>query len=300
MQQDIGTEMRDVELDSLGERLSALRLCGPDAAKAMRRSLEQYGQLTTITMFRDGATLEIVDGFKRVRAARELGLRALSGRVFEIDTVEAKLRLRALQLSSGLTELEEGWLVRSLHRDDGLTLPAIAHRLQRHKSWVWRRLMLVEALLPALQTDVRLGLLAPRAAVAVSRLPRGNQQAAAAVVMQHGMTVPQAELLVAAAIAQPDESTRAAWLVQRQNETAPLPPGPRPHRRTRSEVEWLSADISKVHELAVRLTTRLYDRPLSSLTHGSADLLRGALHRLAPVLRALVDLVEAAKCKDTA
>ena len=298
MQPDTRTQMRDVALDSLGERLSVLRLCGPDATQAMRRSLEQYGQLTTITMFRDGTTLEIVDGFKRVRAARELGLHTLSGCVFEIDSVEAKLRLRALQLSHGLTELEEGWLVRSLHRDDGLPLPAIALQLQRHKSWVWRRLMLVEALLPDLQTDVRLGLLAPRAAVAVSRLPRGNQKAAAAVVMQRGMTVPQTELLVAAAITQPDDH-RAAWLVQRLHESAPLLPGPRPQRRARSELQWLSTDIAKVHELAVRLTTRLYDRPLSTLTHGSADLLRGALHRLAPVLRVLVDVVDAAGRKDS-
>ena len=68
--------------------------------------------------------------------------------------------------------------MRSLFREDLLSLPEISRRLYRHRSWVWRRLMLVEALDPIVQTDVRLGLLTPRAAVAVSRLPRGNQQAA--------------------------------------------------------------------------------------------------------------------------
>jgi hypothetical protein len=46
----------------------------------------------------------------------------------------------------------------------------------RHKSWGLRRLMLVESLDPGVQADVRLGLIAVLAAVAVSRLPRGNQQ----------------------------------------------------------------------------------------------------------------------------
>ena len=86
--------------------------------------------------------------------------------------------------------------MRSLYREDGLTLPEIARLMQRHKSWVWRRLMLVEALTPALQAAVRLGLIAPRAAVVVSRLPHGNQQAAGTAVMRRGLTVRQTELLV--------------------------------------------------------------------------------------------------------
>jgi len=55
--------------------------------------------------------------------------------------------------------------------------------------------MLVEALDPAVQADVRLGLLMPRAAVAVSQLPRGNQQAASAVVVRRGLTFRQTEAL---------------------------------------------------------------------------------------------------------
>ena len=50
-----------------------------------------------------------------------------------------------------MAELEEGWLVRSLFREDLLSLPEISRRLYRHRSWVWRRLMLVEALDPIVQ-----------------------------------------------------------------------------------------------------------------------------------------------------
>jgi hypothetical protein len=99
-------------------------------------------------------------------------------------------------------------LVRSLYRDDKLSQPEIARRLDRHKSWVCRRLVLVEALDPAVQADVRLGLLAPRAAIALAALPRGNQVAASAVVIRRGLTVAQTERLVAELRDQP-EAARA-------------------------------------------------------------------------------------------
>jgi len=63
----------------------------------------------------------------------------------------------------------------------------------------------VEALDPAVQADVRLGLLMPRAAVVLGQLPRGNQHAAAGVVIRHGLTVRQVELWVAELLACADE-----------------------------------------------------------------------------------------------
>jgi hypothetical protein len=40
-----------VEIAVLGERLSALRLCDAEAITAVRRSLDQYGQLAAVTLF---------------------------------------------------------------------------------------------------------------------------------------------------------------------------------------------------------------------------------------------------------
>src|SRR5215831_14570148 len=212
--QQPATAPRLVEIATLGERLSALRLCDAGALTAMRRSLEQHGQLCALTLFVEPGGLEIVDGFKRVRAARALGWSTLLAHVDEVGAVEAKLRIRELHDGHGLTELEEAWLVRSLYREDGMSQPEIARRLYRHKTWVWRRLMLVESLDPLVQTDVRLGLLAPRAAVEVSRLPRGNQRAASAVVVRCGLTVRQTEALVEAILTEPDPAAREALLAR--------------------------------------------------------------------------------------
>ncbi|MEW6254012.1 MAG: ParB N-terminal domain-containing protein, partial [Planctomycetota bacterium] len=175
----------------LGERLGALRLCAPADVASVQRSLEQQGQLSAVTVFAVGDGVEVVDGFKRLRAARGLGWEEVQVRALDVDIVEAKLAIARLHERVGLTELEEAWLVRSLYRDDGLSQPEIAARLRRHKSWVSRRLLVAEALDEVVQADVRLGLLMPRAAVELAQLPRGNQQQAARVVVRGGMTVRQ-------------------------------------------------------------------------------------------------------------
>jgi hypothetical protein len=142
------TAPRLVEIATLGERLSALRLCDTDALTAMRRSLDQHCQLSAVTLFVEPCGVEIVDGFKRVRAARALGWSTLLAHVEEVDAIDAKLRIRALHDGHGLAELEEAWLVRSLYCENGVSQPEIARRLHRYKTWVWGRLMLVEALDP--------------------------------------------------------------------------------------------------------------------------------------------------------
>ncbi len=281
-------DTRLVAIATLGERLAPLRLCDATALAAVRRSLERYGQLTALTLFVETDQLEILDGFKRVRAARALGWTTLLARIDDVDAIEAKLRVAELHDRRGLTELEEAWLVRSLYRDDRLGQPEIARRMSRHKSWVWRRLMLVESLEPAVQAHVRLGLLAPRAAVAVSRLPRGNQIAASTVVVRRGLTVRQTDSLVQEVLERDGEEARADLLARRLDALAlDTQPGLHTPRAVRSEADVFALDVARAHAIAARLETRLLASPLATFTPGAAELLREALGRLAPVLRAL-------------
>src|SRR5690606_10681436 len=103
---------------------------------------------------------------------------------------------------------------------------------------------------PTVQDHVRLGLLAARSAVAVSRLPRGNQETASKVVRDRGLTVLQTELLVEEALHAVDAQARTALLERRRvapdNEARP---GPRPKRAARQEADWMSTDVLRVHEL---------------------------------------------------
>lgn len=166
----------------------------------------------------------------RARAARAIGWPTLIARIDDVGSIDAKLRLRELHDHRGLTELEEAWLVRSLYREDRVSQPEIA----------------------------RLGLIAPRAAVAVSRLPRGNQQAASAVVVRRGLTVRQTDALVNDALDQPAPTACEALLARRLDGPAiGTTPGPRSSRVARSDVDRVSLDILRVREIAARLEARL-------------------------------------------
>jgi ParB-like chromosome segregation protein Spo0J len=286
---------RMVDIAELGNCLAALRLCEAAAAEAMRRSLVRHGQLGPVLVFVQGGKMEVIDGFKRVHAARALGWTSLRARVADVGAVEAKVLLAGVHEGRELTELEEGWLIQSLYREDHLHQGVIAQRLGRHKSWVCRRLMLVESLDPAVQADVRLGLLTPRAALAVGQLPRGNQQAAAGLVIRRGLTVRQAELLVAELMDQPDDGTRAQQIARWLEGSPPgARSGIRPSRGARQEMDWLSADIRTVRQVAARLQARLCATSLCTFGPDAAGLLADSLVALTPVLAALQSAISAA------
>ncbi len=275
-----------VPVSTLGDRLSGLRLRDAAALETMSRSLVRHGQLTAIVVFAEGERLEIVDGFKRMHAARALGWSDLHATTADVDCVDAKVQIAALHGGRGLTELEEAWLVRSLYREDGLSQPEIARLLERHKSRVCRRLLLVEGLDPAVQADVRLGMIAPRAAVALAQLPRGNQAAASAVVIRRGLTVKQTELLVAEVIELSDDAARAERIAQRLTGTA-TSSGGRPKAPIRSEADWMAGDVATLLRVAARLEARLLATPLEALGGGAADVIFDGLVTLAPALAAL-------------
>jgi ParB/RepB/Spo0J family partition protein len=290
----MGTE-RSVAISNLGERLAALRLCEPTAVQAMQQSLTRYGQLTAIVLFAHEGKLEIIDGFKRLQAARRLGWSTLSACQQAVDAEQAITQIAALHAGRGLTELEEGFIIRALYREHGLSQPAIAQRLARHKSWVCRRLLLVEALDAEVQARVRLGLLAPRAAVALTALPRGNQLAASDVVVRRGLTVRQTELLAGQLLSTDGQEAHTVLLAQwASGEFAQSPSGRPPTRAVRSEADWLVYDVAALHRVAARVQARLLAAPLLALGPAAAELVSQSLQSLAPVLTSLTTTIATA------
>ena len=96
--------------------------------------------------------------------------------------------------------------MQALVRDDGLTQVEAAQLLGQHKSWVCRRLALLEKLSPEVKEDLRLGLLGPALARQLTRLPAGNQQAVLALTRRQALTAQElsgvVELLQGASPAQ--------------------------------------------------------------------------------------------------
>lgn len=169
--------VRRLECREIGEHYGRYRLHLPEAERAMARSLERYGQLSPVVVCQREQRYELIDGFKRLGAARTLPqLALLSVRLLEADERTAKAAIYGLNRAGGRTrELEEAWIIQALVREDGMSQVEVAELLGRHKSWVCRRLALIERLGPQARDELRVGLLSPTAARQVVRLPGGNQ-----------------------------------------------------------------------------------------------------------------------------
>jgi len=185
-----GGEVRPLPIDALGERYRRYRLSDPAAEEAMARSLRQYGQSSPVVVCLRDDQPELLDGFKRRAAAPLVALQSLSARVVEADEAAAKAAIYGLnRLGTQPSELEEAWIVHALVREDGLTQVQAAELLGHHKSWVSRRLALLERLCAEAKSELRLGLLAPSLARQLTQLPVGNQPAVLATARRESLTV---------------------------------------------------------------------------------------------------------------
>jgi ParB family transcriptional regulator, chromosome partitioning protein len=166
-----------LKTEEIGEHYGRYRLHVPDAERAMAKSLERYGQLSPVIVCRRQERYELVDGFKRLGATRRLApIKHLAARLLEADERTVKAAIYGLNRAGGRTrELEEAWIIHALVREDGLSQVEVAELLGRHKSWVCRRLALLEKLGEKARDDLRVGLLSPTAARQIVRLPQGNQ-----------------------------------------------------------------------------------------------------------------------------
>jgi len=170
-------DLLHLKREEIGEYYGRYRLHVPEAERAMARSLKRYGQLSPLVVCQRQERYELIDGFKRLGAARSLaGIEHLSARLLEADERSAKAAIYGLNRAGGRTrELEEAWIIHALVREDGMSQVEVAELLGRHKSWVCRRLALIERLGSKARDDLRVGLLSPTSARQMVRLPQGNQ-----------------------------------------------------------------------------------------------------------------------------
>jgi len=222
-------EIHSLAVARLGERYRRYRLPDPDAEAAMTGSVRRYGQLTPLVVCLREEAFEVLDGFKRLAAARALGLEAVAARRLEADERTAKAAIYGLNQTGRRTqEWEDAWIVHALVREDGLTQVEVAELLGRHKSWVCRRLALVERLAGEVRDDLRLGLLSATAARSLVRLPAGNQAEVVATAHRDKLTAAELEGVVGLLCAAPARAHQEYILAEPR----------RALRQARSETGW--------------------------------------------------------------
>jgi len=274
-----------VPTEELDLRFASLRLSYPTQLERLQASVKRDGlrQPVLAATEVEAARRVVIDGFKRIRVARELGVPSLNVSLLAIDGPAAlAMMVRANAAQRGMSALEEGWVVRRLCREHGLTQAKAGALLEREQSWVSHRLRLVEQLEEQLQEDLRLGLMTPSVARELGRLPRAEQLRTAEVVREQGLLSRQATRLVRGLLATEDPAERRAILAD---------PGRSAARAVVAKAQLAAKDgrlTAGGNELRQSLLSfeGAASRPSSRLSgHAAQDLSGETARVLAPLLR---------------
>jgi ParB/RepB/Spo0J family partition protein len=180
----------------------------------MMSSLSRFGQLTPLVVVERSGALEVVDGFKRLAAAKRMGYAELSVGIAPLDETAQWAMMLALNRSTqSMTELDEALVLRELVRS-GMTQTQISELVQRHKSWVSRRIGLVDRLHPELLEQMKLGVLPAGVARRLLVLPPGNQVQVSAAAQSAGLGPRDTEVLVSLWLKAREPAVRAQLLAQ--------------------------------------------------------------------------------------
>jgi ParB-like nuclease domain len=285
---------RPVSLDGLGQRYRRYRLADAESEAAMAGSLRRWGQLSPVVACVRGAKLELIDGFKRHAAACQVReLTSLSVRVLEVDEPAAKAAILGLNRDQRpVRELEEAWVVQGLVRDDGMTQVEAAHLLGRHKSWVCRRLGLLEKLSTAVKEDLRLGLVGPSLARQLTRLPVGNQEALLALARRATLTTQEVSGVID--LLQGASAEQAAFVLAQPREALArmqgMPMALRDPRLSRAG-NWLAKHLGQALEALVRVENWLRTPNEGELRAPDREVLQPLLLRVGDQSSVVAELV---------
>jgi hypothetical protein len=284
---------RPVALAELGQRYRRYRLADPEAEEAMAGSLRRWGQLAPVVACVRSEKLELLDGFKRHAAARQIAGMTLSVRILEVDEPTAKAAILGLNRGQRATrELEEAWIVQGLVRDDQMTQVEAAHLLGRHKSWVCRRLALLEKLSVVVKEDLRLGLVGPSLARQLTRLPAGNQEALLALTRRETLTAQEVSGVID--LLQGASQEQAAFVLQKPREALALvhspPPALRDPRLSRAG-NWLAKHLAQALEALVRVENWLRTPNERELRAQDREILQPLLARVGDQASVVAELV---------
>ena len=157
----------NLELGRLDRRYDSLRIRDASRHSRLLESVLAHGQQVPVVVVADEEPTDryvLIDGYLRVAVLEQLCLDEVEAQVWQMPEGRALALGHRLDNARQRTALEQGWLLRTLEREHGMRLGELAILLGRSRSWVSRRLGLVNALPRSAQEAVRHGRVSAQAA----------------------------------------------------------------------------------------------------------------------------------------
>jgi ParB/RepB/Spo0J family partition protein len=193
----ISVTHKRLKLEQMDVSLSGLRLTRPGEIEKMCRRLNQSGQLTPVIVRPVETGYQILDGFKRYYSAQQLGWEYLDAGIVDVTLADGKAMMLSYNRGGrSLLDYDEALVVYSLKKDHHLDQSSISRLTGYSRSWVCRRLALVEKLDTVVQDSLRMGVITNSHARAIVRLPRGNQDEMTRCITENHLTSRDSVLLI--------------------------------------------------------------------------------------------------------
>ena len=149
--------MTEIELSSLDGRYEGHRLRDRAAEARLLSAIAERGIAEPLEGVEEGERHVLLNGFKRWRCARKLGLTSVPYASLGADAALGIVALLRASNDRALGLLEQAGFVDELKRQHGLGVAEIATALSRSKAWVSLRLGLVAELPPLVRQKLFAG-----------------------------------------------------------------------------------------------------------------------------------------------
>jgi len=156
-----------LELGQLDRRYDRLRIRNAARQSRLLESVLAHGQQVPVVVVADEESTDryvLIDGYLRVAVLEQLCRDEVDAQLWQMPAGRALALGHRLDNAQRRTALEEGWLLRTLEREHDMGLGELAILLERSRSWVSRRLGLVNGLPAVAQQAVRDGRVSAQAA----------------------------------------------------------------------------------------------------------------------------------------
>lgn len=171
-----------LERHQLELRYETLRRRDRRREKRVLASLAEHGQQQPIVVVRNEQHWVVIDGYKRIRGLHRLAQDTVWALEWEMEESAALMLEHLMRAGDGGDALQQGWLLQELSDRFRLSATQLGQRFDKSRSWVCRRLGLVQSLPADIQDAVRTGHIVAHAAMKyLVPLARANAEAGAAL-----------------------------------------------------------------------------------------------------------------------
>ncbi len=170
-------QINEVDIHLLDLRYNHTRIKNEKILVTLTNSIRVYGQIVPALVVSEQDRYTLIDGYKRLAALKVCGHDCISIQIMDTEESSSLILLLAQNNEYKLEAIEQAALIQELRERFRFSFSEIGERLGRSKSWVKRRLDLVESLPDEVHQAVMTGKLSSWAASRILvPLARANEE----------------------------------------------------------------------------------------------------------------------------